>query len=184
MGFHTFDPAEIDRLEDPTRFRFCSREELLQWLPTGRAANVLDIGSGSGFYTDEVAPFVGHVVALDVQPEMHAQYHERGVPDNVAPVTADADALPFESGTFDGALSTMTFHESATDDSMAELARVLGPGGRAVIVDWSAEGNGESGPPRSERYDLDRAQVFLSEAGFEVEVGAERSETFAVVATA
>jgi ubiquinone/menaquinone biosynthesis C-methylase UbiE len=182
MGFHTFDPDQIDRLEDPTRFRFCSREELLQWLPTGRAANVLDVGSGSGFYTDEIAPFVGHMVALDVQPEMHGHYRERGVPDNVAPVTADAEALPFADGTFDGAFSTMTFHESATGDSMAELARVLSPGGRAVVFDWSAEGNGEAGPPRSERYDLDRAQVFLSEAGFEVEVAAERSETFAVVA--
>lgn len=183
MGFHTFDPAETDRLEDPTRFRFCSREELVQWLPTGREASVLDVGSGSGFYTDEIAPFVGHVVALDVQPEMHAQYRERGLPDTVAPVTADAEGLPFADRTFDGAFSTMTFHESASDDSLAELARVLRPGGRAVIVDWSAEGNGESGPPRAERYDLNRAQVFLTEAGFEVDVAAERSETFAVVAS-
>ena len=182
MGFHTFDPAETERLEDPTRFRFCSREELLQWLPTGREHNLLDIGSGSGFYTDEIAPFVGHVVALDVQSEMHTQYRERGMPDNVAPVTADADGLPFETGTFGGAFSTMTFHESASDESIADLYRVLSPGGRAVIVDWSAEGNGEAGPPRSERYDLDRARVFLSEAGFEIDLAGERSETFAVVA--
>ncbi|WP_436900333.1 class I SAM-dependent methyltransferase [Halovenus halobia] len=182
MGFHTFDPAETERLEDPTRFRFCSREELLQWLPTGREHNLLDIGSGSGFYTDEVAPFVGHVVALDVQAEMHRQYRERGMPDNVAPMTADAGGLPFGDDTFDGAFSTMTFHESATNESMADLYRVLSPGGRVVIVDWSAEGNGEAGPPRSERYDLDRARVFLSDAGFTIVEGSERSETFAIVA--
>lgn len=182
MGFHTFDPDQIDRLEDPNRFRFCSREELLQWLPTGRAANVLDVGSGSGFYTDEIAPSVGHLVALDVQPEMHYHYRDRGIPDNIAPVTAEAGELPFEDEAFDGAFSTMTFHESATEHSVKELHRVLEPGGRVVIVDWSAEGNGEAGPPRSERYDLDRARVFLSDAGFSMLEGSERSETFAIVA--
>lgn len=182
MGFHTFDPAESERLEDPTRFRFCSREELLQWLPTGRETSVLDIGSGTGFYTDELAPFVGYVVALDIQPEMNAQYHDRGLPDNVTAVTADAEHLPFVAGTFDGAVSTMTFHESTTEASITDLYRVLASGGRVVIVDWSAEGNGETGPPRSERYDLDRARVFLSDAGFEIVAAGERSETFAVVA--
>jgi ubiquinone/menaquinone biosynthesis C-methylase UbiE len=181
MGFHTFDPAETDRLEDPTRFRFCSREELLQWLPTGRAQSILDVGSGTGFYTDEIAPSVGHVIGLDLQTEMHEQYRERGVPDNVSPLTADAGRLPFDGGTFDGAFSTMTFHESATEQSIGELWRVLRSGGRAVIVDWSADGNGEAGPPRSERYDLDRARVFLSDAGFEIVTAATRSETFALV---
>jgi ubiquinone/menaquinone biosynthesis C-methylase UbiE len=182
MGFHTFDPAEADRLEEPTRFRFCSREELLQWLPTGRQQAILEVGSGTGFYTDEIAPFVGHVVALDLQVAMHDRYRERGLSENVAPVTADAGLLPFETATFDGAFSTMTFHETATDRSVEELYRVLAPGGRAVVVDWSADGNGESGPPRSERYDLDRARALLSAAGFDVEAAATRSETFAVVA--
>jgi len=182
MGFHTFDPAEIDRLEEPTRFRFCSREELLQWLPTGPDSRLLDVGSGTGFYTDEIAPFVGHVVALDLQPAMHERYGERGIPETVAPVTADARRLPFETATFDGAFSTMTFHESASEQSVAELCRVLTPGGRAVIVDWSADGDGESGPPRSERYDLDRARALLSEAGFDIEVAGTRSESFSIVA--
>ncbi|MFB6293943.1 MAG: SAM-dependent methyltransferase, partial [Halonotius sp.] len=29
MGFHTFDPSMADRLDDESRYRFCSREELL-----------------------------------------------------------------------------------------------------------------------------------------------------------
>ncbi|MXR52116.1 methyltransferase domain-containing protein [Halovenus sp. WSH3] len=181
MGFHTFDPEMADRLEEPTRFRFCSREELLQWLPTGADSRILDIGSGTGFYTDEVAPFVGSVVALDVQAVMHERYRERGLPETVGPVTADAGRLPFSANTFDGAFSTMTFHESATEQSVSELYRVLAPDGQVVIVDWTASGDGESGPPLSERYDLDQARTLLSEAGFEIEVAATRSETFALV---
>ena len=182
MGFHTFDPAETDRLEQPTRFRFCSREELLQALPGG--GTLLDLGSGTGFYTDELAPFFGRVVAVDLQPAMHRQYRERGMPANVQPVTGDAAALPFADGAFDGAVSTMTFHESTTEEGLRELSRVLAGGGTLVVVDWSAQGRGESGPPRAERFDAADARSMLDDAGFDVRIAAERSETLFVRATA
>ncbi|MFC6722733.1 methyltransferase domain-containing protein [Halobacteriaceae archaeon SHR40] len=181
MGFHTFDPAKIDRLEDPSRFRFCSREELLGALPTGPATRILEVGSGSGFYTDEVAPFVGQVCGVDLQPAMHGRYAERGVPANVALVTAGADVLPFPDGTFDGSFSTMTFHESASESSLDELARVIDGGGRVVFVDWSRAGRGESGPPVEERYDAESAAAMLSDAGFDIVTARERSETFKLV---
>jgi ubiquinone/menaquinone biosynthesis C-methylase UbiE len=181
MGFHTFDAARADRLEDPTRFRFCSREELLQYLPGG---TVLDIGSGTGYYTDEIAPAVERVIGLDIQPAMHEQYRDRGVPANVRLVVGDAEQLPFADGTVDGALSTMTFHESTTPQAVADLHRVLGAGAPLVVVDWSSEGNGESGPPLSERFDARQAREFVADAGLRVESAAERSETFHLVARA
>lgn len=182
MGFHTFDPEKLEGLADPSRFRYCSREELLQQLPTGPEVRLLDVGSGSGFYTDEIAPSVGEVVALDVQQAMHRAYVDRGLPDGVHPVTADADSLPCRDHSFDAAFSTMTFHESTTERSLAELYRVLESGAPAVIVDWSAGGNGESGPPVSERFDAEEARDLLTDAGFEIRTAAERSETFMIVA--
>lgn len=182
MGFHTFDPEGAERLEDPERFRFCSREELLQYLPRGPSVSVLDIGSGTGFYTDELAPFLGRVLAFDLQPAMHERYRNRGVPENVELVTGNAETLPFAEQTLDGAFSTMTFHESATDASVADLHRTLTPGGRLVVVDWSASGDGESGPPLAERYDATQARNRLTEAGFDVIHATERSETFHLVA--
>ncbi|WP_340099314.1 class I SAM-dependent methyltransferase [Salinibaculum salinum] len=184
MGFHTFDPERADRLEDATRFRFCSREELLGPLPRGPDATVLDVGSGTGFYTDEIAPFVGRVLALDVQREMHGKYHTKGIPANVSPVTANAESLPLADGTVGGAFSTMTFHESTTPDALAELKRVLTASAPFVVVDWSGDGSGESGPPVEERFDAERARDLLTDAGFTVETDEERSETFRVVARA
>ena len=182
MGFHTFDPDEVERLTGSDRFRFCSREELLEPLPRGPEAAVVDLGSGVGFYTDELAPFVGRLHALDLQPEMHEHYRERGVPDNVVLETAAADALPFEDDTIQGVVSTMTFHESTTDAAMADLARVLAPDAPAVVVDWSREGRGEAGPPLGERFDAARARDFFADAGFDVRFARERSETFRLVA--
>jgi ubiquinone/menaquinone biosynthesis C-methylase UbiE len=182
VGFHTFDADEAERLDEASRFRFCSREELLEPLLQGEHGTVVDLGSGIGFYTDEVAPFVGWVHAVDIQPEMHDHYRERGLPGNVSLTAAAADDLPFGADTLDGAFSTMTFHESTTEASMAELARVLAPGGRVVVVDWSARGRTEAGPPLDERYDAAAARAFFERAGFDVELARERSETFRVVA--
>jgi ubiquinone/menaquinone biosynthesis C-methylase UbiE len=182
MGFHTFDPENVERLTGAERFRFCSREELLEPLPREADAEILDIGSGIGFYTDELAPFVGRLHALDLQPAMHDHYRDRGVPDSVALETAAADALPYREDSLDGAVSTMTFHESTTDAAMAELARVLASGAPAVVVDWSRNGRGEAGPPLAERFDAASAREFFAEAGFDPEIARERSETFRVVA--
>lgn len=49
MGFHTFPIERADKLEDPSRYRFCSREELLEMLATEAEDVVADLGSGTGF---------------------------------------------------------------------------------------------------------------------------------------
>ena len=215
MGFHTFDPESADRLEDESRYRYCSREELVGALGLGPAreesaaavdsdpddeATIADLGSGTGFYTDDVAPFAGEVKAVDVQDEMHELYREKGVPENVELVTADIGDLPFGDGELDAAFSTMTFHEFAgsgsEDDEGGEMnastevdagsevavARVLRDGGRFVVADWTANGDGESGPPVSERYDCDEAVELLENAGFGIVRADERPETFLIIA--
>jgi ubiquinone/menaquinone biosynthesis C-methylase UbiE len=181
MGFHTFDVDRADALEDPGRYRFCSREELLSLVDPAPTDVVADLGSGTGFYTDELAPFVGTLYAVDVQAAMHEFYREQGLPETVDPVTAEVADLPFADDALDAAFSTMTYHEFATDESLAELARVVRPGGRVVTVDWSARGDGADGPPTDERYDLGHAVSAFADAGFVTTHAAERRETFVCV---
>ncbi|USZ69970.1 class I SAM-dependent methyltransferase (plasmid) [Halorussus salilacus] len=182
MGFHTFDADRAEKLEDQSRYRYLSREELVAGLDPDTSDAIADLGSGTGFYTDDVAPFAGEVRAVDVQAEMHEVYREKGVPENVALVTADVADLPFADGELDAAFSTMTFHEFASPESLAEVARVLRSGGRFVVADWTAAGDGESGPPLDERYDRERAVELLDEAGFDVVRADERPETLFAVA--
>ncbi|TYT61243.1 class I SAM-dependent methyltransferase [Natrialba swarupiae] len=182
MGFHTFPTDRADKLEDPSRYRFCSREELLEMLDLESDFVVADLGSGTGFYSREVAPFAETLYAVDVQEEMHEYHREVGLLENVELVTAGVDSMPFDDDELDGAFSTMTHHEYATDETMAELVRVVRPGGRLVTVDWSASGAGDEGPPMDERFGPDDVASQLEEAGFTLERVHDRPETLAVVA--
>ncbi|MFB6301621.1 MAG: class I SAM-dependent methyltransferase [Haloferacaceae archaeon] len=182
MGFHTFDPDRAAMLEEADRYRHCSRAELHALVAPHGEMVLADLGSGTGFYTDDIAPYVGQCYGVDVQSEMHDLYHEKGVPEAVDLVTASIADLPFADDALDCAFSTMTYHEFADDAAFDELSRVLRPGGRLVTVDWSAEGEGEAGPPRAERYDLGNAIRHHLDGGFTIERAETRPETFVCAA--
>lgn len=176
MGFHTYDVENANALDDPSRYRYLSVEELLALFDF--RGTVADLGSGTGFYTDEVAPYADTLYAVDVQEAMHEQYRANGVPKNVDCVTAEVSDLPFEDASLDGAFSTMTYHEFASESALDELARVVRPEGLVGIADWTRNGAGEDGPPTSERYALADARTAFTESGFEIEYADERLETF------
>lgn len=182
MGYHTFDASRADKLERAgRRYRFLSAEELLWALSLSPDDTVADLGSGTGFFTDDVAPHADGVYAVDVQEEMHEYYREKGIPENVDLVTSDVSDLPFDDGGVDAAFSTMTYHEFASDEALAEIRRVLAADSR-LVVDWAATGSGEDGPPVDERYTAEEAADALRDAGFGIEHEAVRPETFLLIA--
>ena len=178
MGFHTFDPERAENLDDESRYRWCSIEELVTLLSPSSEDEMADLGSGTGFYTDPIAERARVVHAVDVQPEMHALYEDKGIPENVRPVTAEVADLPFEDEALDGIFSTMTYHEFSGQNAMAEIERVLAPGGRVVIVDWDKNGDGEGGSIPEERHELGHAVSALGGVGLTVDHAVSRTETF------
>ncbi len=179
---HTFDPESAHSLEGDDRFRYLSRDELVGALDAGSGDTIADIGSGTGFYTREVAPYVGHLYAVDVQDEMHEHFADREIPSNVELVLSPASSLPFDDGSLDGLFTTMTYHEVEAS-APAEFARVVRPGGTIVIADWSGRGAGERGPPLAERQNAESAASDLEAVGFHIDSARERPETFFVKAT-
>lgn len=181
-GHHTFPAENAERLEDAAdRYRRLSAEELCWALDLPTAGTVLDVGSGTGFYVDDVAPRAGRVVGVDVQPAMHEYYRRKGAPENVRLVAGSGADVPLADESVEAAYATMTYHELPRAAALAELARVLVDGGRVALADWSADGEGESGPPLDERFTAADAVARLREAGFGVVHEATRPETFLVV---
>jgi ubiquinone/menaquinone biosynthesis C-methylase UbiE len=182
MGFHTFDVDRATELDDPSRYAYLSADELLALFSPGTGDAVADLGSGTGFYTTDVAPYAETVYAVDVQPEMHDLYREKDVPESVSFVTAEVADLPFGDDALDAAFSTMTYHEFAGEAALTELARVLRPGGRLGIGDWTSAGEGAAGPPLEERFDAATAREQLEAVGFDVMRTEDRRETFVLAA--
>lgn len=102
-------------------------------------AVVLDMGCGAGHASFAVAPHVREVVAYDIAPEMLATVaaaaSERGLA-TVRTAQGAAEALPFPDAYFDWAISRMSAHHwRDVPRALAEVRRVLKPGGRVLFID-------------------------------------------------
>ena len=117
-----------------------SRARLRTVLAPQSGERVLEIGPGTGYYTLDVAEWVGpdgRVEIFDLQQEFldHVMRlaGERGLA-NVNPTQGDATALPFEDGSVDAVLLTAVLGEIPdTLAALREIRRVLRPGGRLVV---------------------------------------------------
>lgn len=104
-------------------------------LPKGR--RVLEVGCGRGFALIPLARLLGpsRLVGLDIEPdflaEARARIEDAGVTAELVP--GDARALPFPDASFDLVLDFGTcYHISRAEEALAEVARVLAPGGAFV----------------------------------------------------
>jgi ubiquinone/menaquinone biosynthesis C-methylase UbiE len=119
---------------------FITRSRLREILDPKPGQRILEVGPGTGYYTLEVAEWVGSeggVDILDIQRDMldHTMRRaaEEGI-ENITPTEADARAMPYEDGTFDAAFLVTVLGEVPDQDAaVRELSRVLRPGGRLVV---------------------------------------------------
>ncbi len=93
---------------------------------------VLEVGCGWGAFSERVARELDvAVVAVDLSPRMVELARARGVDARVG----DVEELPFADDDFDCAVANwMLYHARSIDRALAELARVLRPGGRLVAA--------------------------------------------------
>jgi arsenite methyltransferase len=119
------------------------RAATLQALALQAGERVVDVGSGPGLLAAEMAAQVGpagRVVGLDLSDSMLALSRERrgdlATSKCLRFLKADAARLPFADGTFDVAVSTQVYeYVPDVPAALAEVYRVLCPGGRVLILD-------------------------------------------------
>jgi SAM-dependent methyltransferase len=104
---------------------------------------VLDVACGTGNASLPAARAGARVTGLDLTPELLERARALAAAEGLdaAFVEGDAEALPFADASFDVVLSTFGVM-FAPDAARAarELARVLRPGGRMVLCNWTREG--------------------------------------------
>jgi SAM-dependent methyltransferase len=96
------------------------------------ATRVLDLGCGEGQVARRVAALGAEVVGVDPTAAQLATARARGGGPHY--VRAAAEAVPLGDGSFDAALSCLVFeHLDPFEPAVAEVARVLAPGGRFAL---------------------------------------------------
>jgi ubiquinone/menaquinone biosynthesis C-methylase UbiE len=109
-----------------------AREVLFDAIAEARPRRFLEVGCGQGWLSERVRRELGaEVVAVDQSEHMVELTRARGVDAWIA----DVQALPFEDGRFDVvAAAWMLYHVPDVRLALAEIERVLEPGGRLVAV--------------------------------------------------
>jgi len=108
-----------------------------------KGLRVADIGTGTGILAIELARAGLSVVAIDHAANMlaiaRANARAAGVGSRIEFRAGEATALPIRSGTIDATLAHMVLqYLDRPQDALIEMARVLRPGGRVVLVDFVA----------------------------------------------
>ncbi len=130
------------------------QERLTRLLPWHQEMTVLDVGTGTGYLAGMMAPLVGKVIGVDCTPAMLARAGEKMAQAGYQHIflrEGMAEHLPLATGSVDVAMCHMLMHHVVSPrTALAELRRVVRPGGYVLIIDahthkhhWTPEAFGD-----------------------------------------
>jgi RNA polymerase sigma factor (sigma-70 family) len=130
------------------------QERLTRLLPWKPEMTVLDAGTGTGYLAGMMAPLVGSIIGVDSAPAMLTRAGEKMAQVGYRHVSFKegvAENLPLATGSVDVAMCHMLLHHVVSPRTvLAELRRVVRPGGYVLIIDahahrlhWTPEAFGD-----------------------------------------
>jgi SAM-dependent methyltransferase len=145
---HVIDPARSFELaaEEYERTRPDYPDAVLEAVPLPTESTVLDVGAGTGKLTRVLARRYARVIAVEPLDGMRTIL-ERVVPDAEA-LAGRAEDIPLPDASVGGVFAGQAFHWFANDEAVAEIARVIRPGGVFCLVWNSADEQRETPLPR------------------------------------
>jgi arsenite methyltransferase len=167
-----FDPQHAGRLEDPARLQALPRATVVSLLRLAGAETVVDYGAGTGTYTLAVAEAVPHgrVIAVEALPRLAETLRGKITPqlaERLEIVESDANAVPAADAVADRVLLVDVLHHMYDQPgALAEVVRLLRPGGLFVVVDWG-DRERPLGPPLDHVLGLAAVRGIVAEMGLE-----------------
>jgi ubiquinone/menaquinone biosynthesis C-methylase UbiE len=156
---------------------FANPASLIRELHIGEEMKVLDIGAGNGAYALLAAKLAHHgkVYAIDVQKDLLRKLKAEAAREhihNIETIWADAE-LPHSTKVVDhhidrAILSNTLFQVEDKEGLAKEIARVMRPKGKLLVVDWM-DSFGGLGPHPQEVYKAALAKSLFMHAGFTLE---------------
>jgi ubiquinone/menaquinone biosynthesis C-methylase UbiE len=185
-----YDPILALTLRE-RRFRAAMRQRVDSSLPRG--GTVLDVGCGTGTFAIAFAAERpdAEVIGIDGDPQILALAKAKEGAGRVSWKEGLAGELPFEDGSADVVTMSLVLHHLLPDqkrEALAEIRRVLRPGGSFHIVDWGSPHDpimsaaffvtqAIDGFDRTADHRAGRLPAFLAEAGFDEVESYERMRT-------
>jgi ubiquinone/menaquinone biosynthesis C-methylase UbiE len=169
-----FEFSKHQRLDSAERRQSQPPEPLVELVAAAAPDLVADVGVGTGYFALPLAdrlPAV-RVLGLDIEPRMLDLFRERAVERGVAERIetvhmADPGHLPLDDAAVAAVLMVSLHHELRDRQGfLAGVHRILRPGGRVVVCDWSPEGSSDHGPSPGHRVPSATATAELEGAGF------------------
>ncbi len=133
---------------------------------------VADLGCGTGNAAEHLAPFVKRVVAVDFsEPMLEAAQKRLAAFDNIDFVQGDLAALPLEDESVNAAVCVLVLHHLDNPiQALREMARVLKPGGKGLLIEMQAHDRREYRTTMGHKhlgFTDDAISELLREAGFQ-----------------
>ncbi len=150
------------------------RENILQ-LGLREGMKVGDFGAGSGHYARAAAAIVGHggrVYAIDVQEDvlkhlkLNSHVHHQAIMEMVWGDIEKLGGTHLRDATLDAVILANTFFQIENRaELLAEMRRVLKPGGKFMVIDWAGSYGGIGPAPEKVVSEHD-AEAFFINGGF------------------
>jgi len=116
------------------RLQRFSGKHLMPWLPNKNDLTALDLGSGTGFFTDILASQYDNVIGMDISTKM-LNFAKNNRSKSITWIEGDAFSLPLADNSIDFVYSNLVIQWfDPLETALSEIRRVLKPGGHFIFT--------------------------------------------------